>query len=66
MPESIVFGSVYVVTTKENSLFRIVRKGSDSNKILLVPENKEFDSREINKSEVLAVYQALGKITVDI
>ncbi len=54
-------GEVYALVLNNNMrTVKIVRKGSDSEHILLVPVNKEYDPEEIAVSSILRIFTVVG------
>lgn len=56
------YGKIYaIVTTNDIRTVKKVRKGSDKDHLLLVPENMEkYDEQEIQKSMIRHVFEVLG------
>ena len=58
------YGNVYLVITKKgNRMVKYLRQGSDSAHVLCVSENKDFDSFEIEKDDILCLYLVKGSIS---
>lgn len=58
------YGNVYlVVTRKGNRMVKYLRQGSDNAHVLCVSENKEYDSFEIEKDDILQLYIVKGAIS---
>lgn len=63
----IQLGQMYVIVTPENRVLKMVRKAKDEKKnILLVSENSKYDSYEIPRNKIRAMFLVLGKITKDV
>ena len=55
------FGETYAIATRNNlRTIKKVRKGSDSDHLLLVPVNKDYDEQEIPKNMILKVFRVLA------
>lgn len=58
------YGNVYlVVTRKGNRMVKYLRQGSDNAHVLCVSENKEYDSFEIERDDILQLYIVKGAIS---
>lgn len=64
MESFIDYGNVYLVITKKgNRMVKYLRKGSDTQHVLCVSENKDFDPFEIEKADILRLYLVKGGIS---
>lgn len=56
------YGKTYaIVTTNDIRTVKKIRKGSDKDHLLLVPENlKEYDEQEIHKSMIMRIFLVMG------
>jgi repressor LexA len=59
------WNKVYVIDTIQGPLVKRVSKGSTEDTILLVSENKTYDSFELHKSELRAVAIVMGVIRLE-
>lgn len=58
------YGNVYLVITKKgNRMVKYLRQGSDSTRVLCVSENKDYDSFEIEKEDILQLFIVKGAIS---
>ncbi len=57
---NIFYGEAYVIVTEQNRTLKRIRKGSSSDTLLLVPENKSYDSQEMEVSMIREVYKILA------
>ena len=58
------YGNVYLVITKKgNRMVKYLRQGSDNSRVLCVSENKDYDSFEIDKEDILQLYLVKGSIS---
>jgi|SRR5690606_10397014 len=53
---------VYVLATEQGTLIRHVKKGKDSNHILLVSENESYEPFELNLNRIKAIALVVGFI----
>lgn len=59
----LVLGKVYAIITKGGQrTVKKLAKGEDNDSYTLVPINKDYDTQQIPKSAILAVYEVLGGI----
>jgi phage repressor protein C with HTH and peptisase S24 domain len=56
------WNKVYVLDTEQGALIKRIKKGSDKEHILIVSENKDYDSFELHLSKVNAVAIVCGVI----
>ena len=58
------YGNVYLVITKKgNRMVKYLRQGSDNSRVLCVSENKDYDSFEIDKEDILQLFIVKGAIS---
>ena len=58
------YGNVYLVITKKgNRMVKYLRQGSDNSHVLCVSENKDYDSFEIEKDDILRLFIVKGAIS---
>ena len=58
------YGNVYlIITRKGNRMVKYLRQGSDSAHVLCVSENKDYDSFEIDKEDILQLFIVKGAIS---
>lgn len=58
------YGNVYlIITRKGNRMVKYLRQGSDSAHVLCVSENKDYDSFEIDKEDILRLFIVKGAIS---
>lgn len=57
------YGNVYLIITKNgNRMVKYIRQGSDDAHVLCLSENKNFDSFEILRDDILQLYIVKGSI----
>lgn len=58
------YGNVYLITTRGgNRMVKYLRQGSDNSRVLCVSENKDYDSFEIEKEDILQLFIVKGAIS---
>lgn|SRR5574344_407099 len=60
--DGILYGETYSVITDSYHAIRRIKKGSGTGKLLLVPENKEFESQDVDIEKITCIYRVLGII----
>lgn len=61
-PSVMPLGEIYGIVTDEFRTIKRVRKASDNDHWLLVPSNPNFDTQEIAKDKVRAIFKLLGAV----
>lgn len=58
------YGEVYLIVTKNgNRMVKYLHKSADESKVICRSENKDFDSFEIEKNDILRLFIVKGAIT---
>lgn len=55
-------GETYLIVTNEHRMVKILRKGSEKDRFLLISRNPEHEPFEIHKSKIIQIYLVKGTI----
>ena len=59
------WNKVYVIDTEQGALIKRVKKGSDSNHILLISENEKYEPFEVPRSSINSLAIVVGVIRLE-
>lgn len=59
-PNAVLLGEIYEVVTDDFRMIRKIHRALDDNHWLLVPSNPNFDTQEIAKDKIRAIFKLLG------
>lgn len=62
--DTIYWGQAYVIVLEDYRMVKIIRRHSDSSKIILHSENPEFDDIEIYRNKIIGLYKVDAIINI--